>query len=389
MMVEVYYGDGLSDRKNTFGEYFNPYIDEYDPNYIPEGLNTGVDQDDFSEGDIKALTEGIKQEVGATQGNSMDAANITINAGSVSMNGNLESSNNGEIKTIEQGSTGENAEENKVENDEIGLDGDVSLLEPKSSFFERFKDLGGLEKIGTLGNELYQGIGGITDSLYVDGGAPTQERAAISGIIGQNIKDSTDKREKDMTRAKDNWANNKSNISIMADKYMADMSERYKGKPEAYIRMKAEEKAKSALKDMSAYVQYGVTDVNLAYELYQDANAYGYTPEQAVRSRAGYEKFNSNSGNIAQINLSGGFTRNDYTSVQAAIPDARTYYNAGYTDINEMAWVDKIARSLGRSPEFAMRVDQTLKKKGGKINYSGKNEEMKKLIQDINSTYGG
>jgi len=93
--------------------------------------------------------------------------------------------------------------------------------------------------------------------------------------------------------------------------------------------------------------------------------------------------------NVVSINNSGSFERNNYQTVEEAIPNARTYYDAGYTNINDMAWVEKIAQSLGRSPEFAIKVDQTLRRKGGKISYNGRNEEMRKLIADINSTYGG
>ena len=100
-------------------------------------------------------------------------------------------------------------------------------------------------------------------------------------------------------------------------------------------------------------------------------------------------KFNNNAGNINSINVSGNFQRNDYTSVEAAIPNAKTYYDAGYTNVNEMAWVDYMAEKLGKSPEFAMKVDETLKRKGkaGKLSYNGKDGEMKKVIDQINSHY--
>ena len=332
-----------------------------------------------------AITSGAgnKQGIG-----NISAGNITINAGSVNMQGgeNIKFAGEGQVK----GADGEKQDNTKLEEYELVDDG-ITLQGASLSAGEIFKNIGGLEKLGQLGVDLYQGLGGIGDGLYVDGDAPTKERETIAGMLSQNIKDSSEKRKENNDRMKDNWANNKSNISIMTEKYMSDekFREKYSDKPEAYIRREAETKAKSALKDMSAYVPYGITDVNLAYELYDSANKNGFTPEQAIRNKAGYEKFNNNVQNVVSINQSGTFERDNYKTVEEAIPDARKYYDAGYTDINDMAWVEKIAQSLGRSPEFAMKVDQTLRKKGGKINYNGKNEEMKKLIADINSAYGG
>lgn len=322
------------------------------------------------------------------------AGNITINASSVNMQGggNIKFAGDGQVKAIE--GTTKTEKEEKSQNSQpakVELDDEITLTGASLSAGEIFKNIGGLEQLGKLGVELYQGLGGIGDGLYVDGDAPTRERETIAQMLNQNIKDSSDKRKENTDRMKDNWAHNKANISIMTDKYMSDkkFTDQYSDKPEAYIRRKAEEKAKSALKDMSEYVPYGVTDVKLAYELYDSANKNAFTPEQAIRNKVGYEQFNNNVQNVVSINNSGTFERNNYTTVEEAIPNARTYYDAGYTNINDMAWVEKIAQSLGRSPEFAMKVDQTLRKKGGKINYSGKNEEMKKLIEDINSTYGG
>ncbi len=335
-----------------------------------------------------AITSGAANKQGI--GN-ISAGNITINAGSVNMQGgeNIKFAGEGQVKGAD-GITGEGKKENNQPG-EIELVEGITLQGASLSAGEIFKNIGGLEQLGKLGVDLFQGLGGIGDGLYVDGDAPTKERETIAGMLSQNIKDSSDKRKENNDRMKDNWANNKSNISIMTDKYMSDekFREKYSDKPEAYIRREAETKAKSALKDMSAYVPYGITDVNLAYELYDSANKNGFTPEQAIRNKAGYEKFNNNVQNVVSINQSGTFERDNYKTVEEAIPDARKYYDAGYTDINDMAWVEKIAQSLGRSPEFAIKVDQTLRKKGGKINYNGKNEEMKKLIADINSAYGG
>ena len=337
---------------------------------------------------------------GAGAGN-IDASTVTINANSVNMEGAaLDNGNNDGIKTIEEGNLEGTTEVEKVEL-ELGEGDGISLDEfdsPLEAFAETFKNLGGIEQLGTLANDLVDGAHSISAGLYVDGMAPTQEWNANSQWRRENIKEAGEKRKENVERAKDNWAHDKANITIMTDKYMEkylpEMQKKYGGKEtpeyiEAKAREKSEEKAKAALKDMSAYVQYGVTDVNLAYNLYQNANNNGLSPEQSIRNIAGFNKFNSNAGNINSINVSGNFQRNDYTSVEAAIPNAKTYYDAGYTNVNDMAWVDYMAEKLGKSPEFAMKVDETLKKKGkgGKLTYNGKDAEMKKVIDQINSHY--
>lgn len=334
---------------------------------------------------------------GQTMGNSaISAGNITINASSVNMQGG---DNIKTVATIEKATENTtNGSEQKaqveVEADGISLEGAID----GANFGEIFKNLGGIEQLGNLANDLVDGAHSISAGLYVDGMAPTQEWNANSQWRRENIKEAGEKRKENVERAKDNWAHDKANITIMTDKYMEkylpEMQAKYgDSKPQSYIeaqaREKSEEKAKAALKDMSAYVPYGVTDVNLAYNLYQNANNNGLSPEQSIRNMAGFNKFNSSAGNINSINVSGNFQRSDYTTVEAAIPNAKTYYDAGYTNVNDMAWVDYMAEKLGKSPEFAMKVDETLKKKGkgGRLSYNGKDAEMKKVIDQINSHY--
>lgn len=345
-------------------------------------------------------SQGNNSSVKGGSGN-LSAGNITINASSVNLAGGKtdSNSNNGAIKAEVA---------NKVEKDEtitqkteMSLDDGISLTGEIGDFGDIFKSLGGLEKIGELGVDLFEGLHSLTDGLYVDGTAPTNEWKSNAQWARGNIKEAGEKRKENIKIAQDNWANNKQNIKTMSDhyyvtKYLPEMKQKYgdtrpQGYIEAQAREKADTKAKNALKDMSAYVPYGVTDVKVAYQLYENANKNGLSPEQSIRNQAGYNKFNSNVQNVAQINLSTAFTRNDYTTVEQAIPNARTYYDAGYTNVNEMAWVEYMAEKLGRSPEFAMRVDETLRKngKGSKISYNGKDADMKKVIDQINSHYGG
>ena len=339
-------------------------------------------------------SSGSQGSSGGFSGGSINASNITINASSINLQGAMQ----GGIRTAEtsalpdstkETSSGEilvsKSQTNTKEDETIEIKGGKESLGDKIS---RYQDAGYFEDIGRALNAAYKGGHSISDTLYVNGAAPTDWKG-VADRRDARIKESDTKRKERVEREKASWANDKANIKIMADKYMNDKSftDSYSDKPEAYVRRKAEEKAKGALKDMSAYVQYGITDVNLAYKLYKDANAYSYSPEEAIRSRAGYEAFNGNVKNVNTLNVSTSFPQNNYTTVEQAIPHAREYYNAGYTNINEMAWLHYMADKLGKTPAFAMKIDEELKKKGGKINYNGANKELKNVIDQINNRY--
>lgn len=404
-------------EKDKQGRYFNPYNEEW---FTPEELNSGkdlpsyMDLDDFDE---KMVTDEIKNSAkSASQAdNLLTASNVTINAGTISLNG-ASNQHSEEIKTLKEeikelNVTNMNSDEanNVVSENKKSVkedDDGISLEMPEFSGFEIFKNLGGLEKLGELGANLFQGLGSITDGLYVDGTAPTAERNNDIQWLRGNIKEAGERRKQDIEREKDNWANNKTNINMMSnkyyqEKYLPEMTKKYAGQlksgkvdmnyVEAQAREKSDERAKKALKDMSEYVPYGVTDVNVAYQLYDNANKNGFSPEQSVKNMGGYVNFNLNATNINSINQSGAYEKNDYVTVQAAIPAAKTYYDAGYTNIDDMHWVNYMADRLGKTPEFAMKVDEALKKKGkgGKLSYNGKDTEMKKVIDQINSHYGG
>lgn len=358
--------------------------------------DAGYDQD--------KINEYLGTEGGAN-GNSMNVNDLTINANSVNMEGDG-------IKTIGDGSfegdaniegdanaEGDaNSEQDKGKKDDgISLEGAENL---DISAWDVFEARGGLEDIGTLFADITDGFHNISSGMYIDGDAPTNEWNENSKWVRGNIEESRKKRKENMDREKENWANNKGNIKTMSDMYYKDELQKAqvkygKTKPQSYIeaeaREKSDTKAKAALKDMSAYVEFGVKDVDLAYKLYQNANNGAFSPEQSIKNYAGYEKFKNDSGNVASINNSGLYQSNNYTTVEAAIPNAKQYYDAGYTNVNEMGWVNYMAERLGKSPEFAMQVDETLKKKGkgGKLTYSGKDADMKKVIDQINSHYGG
>ena len=238
------------------------------------------------------------------------------------------------------------------------------------------------ENIGKLGNEAYKGVNSVRDTFFVNA-APGDWKGSAQWAEGL-LKDRLDKKKVINEREKANWANDKSNVSYVAAKYLPQMKEIYKGKSDAYIQMQADEKAKKELAKMSEFVTHGIDDVRVAFELYQDQKKYGYSAEESIRTRAGFERFNSNPENIAHINQ---HYNVNCSSVSQVMPNAREYYNNGYNNIRDIDWLNYMATKLQKSPNYVMNVDQALRKKGGKINYNGSNSELKNVIDQINKHY--
>lgn len=386
--VEEWKNDPDSDYKQL-AEAFG-WKDESDSG-IKEAIAQGVEEGN----------ENIDEEKkGALEGK-LDTDNLTINAGTVNMQGELNTPQEEKIKTIESGQNeGENTDKEQKDEEENNSIKEANVLELEEGernlkdLLTAARDSGVLGKFADIGNELYKGAHSITDTMYVDGGA-TGDWQQLSGIAENLMQKGNKKIEERNERTKASWANDKANISFVADKYMVEMRAIYQGKSEAYVRDKAEEKAKSKLKEMSEFVPYGITNVEQVYQLYNDKKEYACSTEQAIKRAAGYNKFNVE--NVTHINQGNAFTRNDYKTVQEAIPGAEKYYKSGVTDIKEMEIIERMRRELEKIPEyskkatpqFAMKVDQTLKKKGGKINYKGSDEAVKKVVDSINEKYGG
>lgn len=358
----------------------------------------------FSGEEIASYLGMGKENAEGLSGGNINASNVTINASSVNMEGaTLEKAN--EIKTVDDKEKNDEIKEATLESAKIESESDGINLQDESegadnklSWFEVFKNKGGLEQIGTLFNDLNDIRHSMSAGLYVDGAAPTNEWNSNTKWRQDNIIEAGKKREENNKVSADNWANNKANINKMTSMYIDEERQKAqrkygKNKDADYIESVAQEqaktKAKAALKDMSVYVQYGVTDVNMAYKLYQNANDNGFNPEQSIRNMGEYARFNNNASNVNNINVSNNFAGNNYTSVEQAIPNAKTYFDAGYKDIKDMSWVDYMAKKLNKSPEFAIKVDETLKKKGsnGKLTYDGNDKAMKKTIAQINKYY--
>lgn len=97
-----------------------------------------------------------------------------------------------------------------------------------------------------------------------------------------------------------------------------------------------------------------------------------------------FEKFNKASKNIESINKR---YNTKVKSVDEIVPNARLYYNSGYTDINEMQWLNKMSNKLNITPEYFMQIDKALKRRNQKVDYDGDNKEVQEIINQVNEHY--
>jgi len=360
---------GLSAIDNDTGELMKRGVSPRGEELVP------IDESD--EGMKEAIADGMNRSKSEGASN-INASNVTITASNIQ----IEGANVGD-KTDE--GFKEAIAEGVSDADMDGFD-DFDLSQAAPSFMESFaRSLDKenvFEDIAKLGNEAYKGINSVRDTFFVNG-APGDWKGSAQ-IVDGLLKDRLDKKKATNEREKANWANDKSNVAYVAAKYLPQMKEIYKGKTDAYIQMQAEEKAKKELAKMSEFVTHGIDDVRVAFELYQDQKKYGYSAEEAIRTRAGFERFNSNSENIAHINQ---HYNVNCTSVSQVIPNAREYYNNGYNNIRDIDWLNYMATKLQKSPNYVINVDQALRKKGGKINYNGSNAELRDVISQINKHY--
>lgn len=219
-----------------------------------------------------------------------------------------------------------------------------------------FEDLGGIK-------QLHEGFNTIRDGFYVT--PPPMDWKETNAAMGERQKEREEKIKFSMVN------NEEFQNYIMYDEKGPKFYEKYKAqypdKSEAYVRELALDKAKDKIKSLSdQYVQLGVRDVPVMYELDKDRKKYGYTPQEAVRQRVEFEKFNANVENVAYINEH--YNENVQT-VSEAIEPAREYYNKGYTNAADMNLVHELTQALNVSKEMGMQLDGILRKRGGEINY--------------------
>lgn len=240
-----------------------------------------------------------------------------------------------------------------------------------------------METINAAGvfQSAHEGYNKVMDTLYVTPSSQDWKRTNE-----QLAGDSKAKQE----QIKFNVVNNKGNQKYIIEQegYMEKLRAQYpdeKKYPDARLEAMAEEQAKAKLKSLAdTYAPYGIQDGKVMYELDKDRKKYGLTADEAIQQRSSFEKFNTNKKNIVKVNIE---NKPNISSVSEVEPHAKDYYYNGYTKADDMAVVRVIEEKLKVSPNYAMAVDQTLRKKGGRVNYKGNDPQMKDVVDQINKYY--
>ena len=245
-----------------------------------------------------------------------------------------------------------------MENLREGKHGDkVKGLEEKyetgKAIARKFDEMGGFK-------ELHAGFNNVKDTFFV-GGAPgdwknTNQRMEVA--LKANIDE-----------FKSNIVNNEDiqNDIIMKEGYIEELKKKHPDYTDARIEDMAKDKAKEKLKSLTdTYVPLGIRDPMLMLDLSKDQKKYGYTPEEAIRQKVQYDKFNISQENIQYVNEH--FEAPiPVKSVADGIEPARQYYNNGYTNIGDLSRVHELTDLLRVTPELGMKLDRALTKKGSKI----------------------
>lgn len=219
--------------------------------------------------------------------------------------------------------------------------------------FKKFEELGGIQ-------ELHAGFNTIRDGFFV-GGAPGDWKTTNSRM--------DENRKANIEQAKFNVCNNPEYKNYFTQKYFVELKDQYKDNKnynDARLMAMAKDKADSKLKSLSdTYVPLGIKDPVIMLELEDDRKQFGMTPTEAIQQRVKYEKFNIDQKNISYINE---HLNVNATSVKEAVEPAREYYNNGYQNIGDLSRVHELTSLLRVTPEFGMKLDKVLNKKGPNIN---------------------
>ena len=219
----------------------------------------------------------------------------------------------------------------------------------------KFDELGGFK-------EIYAGFNTIRDGFFV-GGAP--------GDWKETSHRMEESRNANIEQVKYNVVNDEKNIINVINKMNLEekLRAQYKDKekyPDVRIREMAKDQAKEKVKSLSnTYVPLGVKDPVIMLELEDDRKKYGMTPTEVIQQREKYETFNIDQKNIKYVNE---HLNVNATSVKQAVEPARDYYNNGYRDIGDLSRVHELTTLLRVTPEFGMKLDKVLNKKGPNIN---------------------
>lgn len=254
---------------------------------------------------------------------------------------------------------------------------------------KKFEDLGGVA-------QLHEGFNELRNGFFVT--PPPDDWKTTNETMKENDKQKIEKMEI-------NIQNQQSTKEFLLNdpdgpKLQDKMEKIYKGKSKEYINDKAktaaEEKAKSLTK---TYVPLGIYDIKDMVRCEEDRKEYGYTAKEAATKVVKYNKFNLDSNNINTVNYKYGVNAPSVSEAYGKDPDdagkekqrdlASVYYNNGYTDIANMELVRDLTRTLNVSTEYGMKLDQILRKKGGKINIDNADMDnnQKRRLDGLLKTY--
>lgn len=415
-VLEKYKNDGYG--QNAFGEYFNPNTDDWDNNYDPhkdslynpeydeneQGFLSNNDNEDaadkLNEAAERLIEAANSLENGASGGLSENDVEITNGSGGTPVK---EKKSKNPIKRY-LGFVAKGSQRIIDANDM--LNGDESIIDTAQGAFgnayrwvgktktgQKLKDTKlyqkakekasqGLEVGKAFENmggfkDLYKGLNELRDTFFVT--PPPQDWKT-------RYEDMDASKKKKDEQTEYNIVHNEGNkqFIIKADKLMEKYRAQYPNKSEAYIESLAEAEAEKRLASIAkSYVPFGITKVETMHALKQDQKRYGYSPEEALTQAAGFNKFNTSSGNISDLNATYQISVN---SVTEAMPYAKDYYNSGYTNIQNMRDVQFIQEKLKTSSTMAMNIEKALRT-NGTVNYKGNDPEIKKVFDDINSYY--
>lgn len=405
-VLDQYSSEGFG--QNTNGEYFNPWTDEYDASYDPHkdlSYNPDYDSeleksiDDNSIGDMDSTNEATEK----LKGEQINAANVTITAGNVNMQGQIENvqdtpedSRIRMIENSEEDNNNDNGDDNDSDNSDETTDYNLqknnSLKDRLMSGISKARDIGLTEELRGLKNEGKKGLNSVRDTFYVT--APPQDWKGAVDREDKRIKANEGKRKEGLEAKKNIFIKDDSNKQYIIEqkKYMEMYGQQYPDKSEAYIRQLAEDRAEKDLTKLAdSFIPYGIDDVSVAYALSQDQKKYGLSTEQAIRQKAEFDKFNINQQNV--ITANNVYHENNNT-VSETMPDAKEYFNNGYRDVGDMAQVSWLRDNLNIALKEAMKIDKVLRNKG-QINCSPKKDNetqeaynaRKRLYNDINEMY--
>lgn len=410
---------------------------------IDDNTSDNVDDDEQNinndtEGNVSADT---KENGDQTSEKSINASSVIINAGNVNMQGDIsQGATDDKIKTIEeQNENSENAEQSdgnesdeekkKKENEgKIEIENEGTPVREKDGFITRRKKerkvfwnaatgnagisdsiknlsedsllgkvgqralkskpgqfLEAFEKVGGL-QELHGGFNAVRDTFYANGSAPGDWKKT-NDRMGKRLKEDEEQREY-------NFVNNEGNkqymYNIMYEKHEEKLRAQNPNKSEAWIQNEIKKMADSKLESLSkTYVPLGIGDIQIAYECEEDRKKYGWTAGEAVEQRIKYEKFNNNAINVETVNK---YLETNNSTIQESIPNARDYYNNGYTNSKEVARAYELTELLGVTTEYGMKLDKAMKNKGSQVNLNldnrnDLNDKQKERIGKIMDSY--